>query len=118
LLNWNHQSNKGIEEIRGIASFAIAMGVAAIEFSAIIFAGIIGVINGGSPGRSSPVIAMIALMIIFCGLGYVIGLALGIAGATNKHRKKIFAVLDIVLNILGFSLLAGLIMLTTMLEHH
>ncbi len=57
-------------------------------------------------------------MIIFFGLGYVVGLALGIAGVTDKHRKKIFAVLGIVFNILGLSLLAGLIILGRMLGHH
>jgi hypothetical protein len=102
----------------GIASFAISLGCALVVFLAVVFAGIIGAVNGGSPGRNSPITAIIGLMIIFFGLGYVVGLALGIAGVMNKHRKKIFAVLGIVLNILGFSLLAGLIMLTTMLGHH
>jgi hypothetical protein len=102
----------------GIASFAISLGCALVVFLTIVFAGIIGVMNGGATDRNSHVTIVFGLMIMFCGLGYLIGLALGIAGAMDKHRKKIFAVLGIVINILGLSLLAGLIILGNMLGHH
>jgi hypothetical protein len=102
----------------GIASFAISLGCSLVVFLAIVFAGIIGVVKGGATDRNSPVTIAFGLMIMFCGLGYFIGLALGIAGVMDKHRKKIFAVLGIVINILGLSLLAGLIILGNMLGHH
>jgi hypothetical protein len=100
----------------GIASFAISLAVALIILSAIIFAGIIRGINGGAPERESPIIiGIIGLMMIIGGLGYVVGMALGIVGAADKSRRKIFAVLGIVLNTLGLSLLTGLIILGIML---
>jgi hypothetical protein len=102
----------------GIASFAISLSCVLVVFLAIVFAGIIGVVKGGATDQSSSLTAVFGLMILFCGLGYIIGLALGITGMMDKRRKKIFSVLGIVINILGLSLLAGLIILGSMLGHH
>jgi len=93
----------------GIASFVISLAVGLVDFAVFIFVVIIAIVNEGTSERNSPIAIMIGMILMLGGLGYLIGLALGIKGLFEKHRKKVFAVLGIILNVLGLIILGGLI---------
>jgi hypothetical protein len=99
----------------GIASFAISLAAGLAEFTAIIFAGVMGIMGGGMVERESPIVVIVGIVMVLGGLGYIVGLALGIVGAAERHRKKTFAVVGIILNAIGLVILGGLIALGAIL---
>ncbi len=93
----------------GITSFVMSLAIGIVEFAAIIFAGAIGIAGGGVVDEQSPLLIVVGSIVTLGGLGYLAGLGFGIAGAAQRHRKKLFAVLGIIFNALSIVLLAGLI---------
>ena len=93
----------------GIASFVISLVSGMTVFALFFFSVVLGFINKGGPEQGSPITGVMGCVLILAGLGFLIGLALGISGAAERRRKKIFTVLGIVFNALGISAVAGLI---------
>jgi hypothetical protein len=93
----------------GIASFVISLVSGMTVFALFFFSVVLGFINKGGPEHGSPITGVMGCVLILAGLGFLIGLALGISGAAERRRKKIFTVLGIVFNALGISAIAGLI---------
>jgi hypothetical protein len=95
----------------GIASFIIALGVGVFEFVLIAIAGVLAMQAGGELDENSPE-AMIVGLGVFAGFGMnLISLGLAIAGLCDRNRKKVFAVLGLVINILLFFGVCGLMVI-------
>ncbi len=79
----------------GIASFAISVAVYFFTFVAlVIFSGI----DSGLADRQSPIIRIVAVVLMLGFLANLTGLVLGITGIAKKNRKKVLAILGLVFN--------------------
>lgn len=79
----------------GIASFIISIVAGFIEFTAIIVAGIMATLTENITQTSSIAIGLVIIFSLFLNLT---GIGLGIAGLTQKNKKKIFSILGLVFN--------------------
>lgn len=87
----------------GIASFILALTMWVVELGAIVGLGV------AEPESSG---ANLASLVILTGLlGALVGFALGIAGVVQRYRKRLLAILGLVLNGLLLLLAAGLLIL-------
>jgi hypothetical protein len=92
----------------GIASFVISLGVIGLDVLTILAGLIVGIILPGIFADESRFLAILASVIFLGGGIAFIGLFLGISGASQKNRKKIFAILGIIFNAVILLGLAGL----------
>ena len=80
----------------GIASFIIALLQGLLTYMVILIA---GVLAAAGPQRDNEVGFMIVGLLIITGIfTHCVGAGLGIAGLVQKNRKKVFAVLGLILN--------------------
>jgi hypothetical protein len=93
----------------GIASFVIAC--VAVVFIIIAFVTMVGATSGMTEGMTeeqilseAPGLVAGVLIFFFVVLLNLVGGILGIIGLFNKNRKKLFAILGTVFNLLGFVL--------------
>lgn len=99
----------------GIASFAISLVTAVCILAMFVIAGVLETSTPGGMDEDGVEVMMIGLGIIFF-LGIaIVGLALGITGCALSGRKKVFAILGTVINVLllfgtVFLILLGLLM--------
>jgi hypothetical protein len=90
----------------GVASFAIA--IFSLVYFLVVFVGA-GVISyNGSYSSAYSFVVILGLLIILGGIVLLIGLGLGIGAVAQKNRKKVFAVIGLVLNALMILALAVL----------
>jgi hypothetical protein len=83
----------------GIVSFAVSLATGAGAFLFVMIAGLAEAsIPGGLP-QDSPWMILLGLLIIGCMILNLAGIAVGIAAVLQKDRKRVFAVLGIVFNI-------------------
>ncbi|MBN3040902.1 MAG: hypothetical protein JW867_07220 [Candidatus Omnitrophica bacterium] len=95
----------------GIASFIISLIVGIGDFILIVFAGYFEMNTPGGMSEDSLEAMLIGLFLI-AGFGLcLVGGGLGIAGLFQKNRKKIFAVLGVIFNLIIFVGVLGLIVL-------
>lgn len=85
----------------GIASFVIAIVFGFALFVLIGLAGYQEVTNPGGMDENSAAAMVLGLMLMGALLMNVVGAALGLAGVIQKERRKIFAVLGLVFNLLA-----------------
>ncbi len=95
----------------GITSFVISLAIGLAVFAVFVFVVIINIVNGSIGDREYPIAMILGMIIMFSGLGYVIGLILGIIGVLKKHRKRVFAVLGIIFNLLGLAVFGSVILI-------
>ena len=96
----------------GVASFVIALGFGLMAFIAIAVALYDGATRPrGVPVPRSPAAAAIGLLVCAGVLGAVVGLVAGIIGLCSRDRKKLFAILGVVLNGLIIVAVIGIIAL-------
>ena len=90
----------------GMASFVISIAQSIGTFVIFVAAGITGA-GAEKSGKNTEVAFMvIGFLIIGAIFIHLVGLALGIAGAVQKQRKKLFAVLGLVFNALAVIFIA------------
>ena len=95
----------------GIASTIIAVVLGLVMFAVFAYAGYVGLQTPGGLDESSPAALVIGLGIILtCGL-LLVGAAVGAVGLFDKRRKKAFAIVGVVLNLLIVVGTIGLILL-------
>ena len=95
----------------GIASFVIAlasMGLAFLAFMAVV---IVGIIFEGDVGRDNPLFVTCVIGVLFSWCATFVGAGFGIAGLLTKNRKKPFAVIGLILNLL---MLLSVVVLTVL----
>jgi hypothetical protein len=98
----------------GIASFCLALVGGVMEFILLVIAGILEASAPGSMNEDSPQAMILGAGLIGGGVLCLVGLALGIAGLCESRRKKVFAILGVVLNALAI-LGVGVVMLVGMM---
>src|SRR5262249_14243521 len=81
----------------GIASFVIAVTVGLLEFVLLAIAGVLEVTTPGGIDENSPVAVVLGLTLLAGLLVNILGIGLGIAGLCESYRKKLFAVLGVVI---------------------
>jgi hypothetical protein len=94
----------------GIASFVIALVAGLGSLAVFVWAGYVGVTQPDLPD-DSPVVMMIGLGMIAGAVLLFAGTVLGIAAMFQASRRKLFAVLGLVLNGLGVLFTGGIVAL-------
>ena len=84
----------------GIASFIISLLIGPGLFFLILIAGVIEASTPGGMSETSPTAVFLGLFMIFSVGLSIIGAGLGIAGVVQRDRKKTFAILGLIFNIL------------------
>jgi hypothetical protein len=99
----------------GIASFAVGLLAGLVEFAIMAVAGVIEASTPGGMDESSPEAVLIG-MGLFAGLALaMLGVGLGIGGLTQR-RKKVFAVLGVLVSLLVTLAVSGLIVVGLTME--
>ena len=99
----------------GVASLVLGLAVGLLEFICIVIAGVLQASTPGGVDENSPVAIATGLVIIggmFLGL---CGIGLGVAGLFQQ-RKKLFAVLGVVVGSLVMLCMGGLFVLGMMMS--
>ena len=84
----------------GIASFVIALASIGAIFLSFMAVMIIAMIVEGSVGRDNPLFVIFVIGFLLAWGAAFVGAGLGIAGLLSKNRKKPFAVVGLILNLL------------------
>lgn len=84
----------------GIASFVIALAIALLQFATVLAAGMLEVSTPGGINQRHPLSILVGCFILSGVAVNLVGLGLGIAGLFQRSRKRLFAVLGTVLNLL------------------
>lgn len=100
----------------GIASFMIAIGMGLLEFVLFAAAGVLETTTPGGIDENSDVAIILGLALIGGILADMMGIGLGIAGLFQPRRKKIFAVLGIIIGALVLFGVVSLIALGMSME--
>jgi hypothetical protein len=100
----------------GIASFVMGLIFGLILFVLIGIAGVQEVSNPGGMDENSPFAMVLGLLLLGALLMNLVGAALGLAGVLQKNRRKIFAVLGLVFNLLAVLGTGSLMVLGMMME--
>ena len=96
----------------GIASFIVSLVTLLLFFLIILIAGVYATNNPGAIEQEmSPFLIFIGFITIFALLLCLVGIGLGIAGALQKDRKVVFAVLGLIFNAVIFFGAIGLAIL-------
>lgn len=98
----------------GIASFIIALGQGLFTLLLIILAGILA--SRGRQQENEPLFIFLGLFFIASIFDHLVGIALGIAGSVQRSRKKVFAILGLVLNTLTLLFVALLVVIGLVAE--
>lgn len=80
----------------GIASFVISIICSLLIFVLFIIAGVIELSTPGGIDEDSAQAIVIGLAIIFCVLGELVAVGLGIAAVCQDNRNKVFGILGLV----------------------
>jgi hypothetical protein len=83
----------------GIASFVISLGTGFFLFVILI---ILGVMESQSPGgidEEAPITVVLGLLLIGGFLAELVSAGLGVGGLLQRDRKKVFAVLGLVMSV-------------------
>jgi hypothetical protein len=98
----------------GIASFIIALGQGLVTLLLIVLAGILA--SMGRQQENEAGFMILGLFFIVGIFDHLVGVVLGIAGAVQKSRKKVFAILGLVLNTLALLFVVLLIVIGLIAE--
>lgn len=83
----------------GITSFVLAIINLLIFIAALVIGGIISTQNLSSFDETSPLAVVLGAIIILSFVLSLLGLGLGIAGVCSRNKKKIFAILGVIFNL-------------------
>lgn len=86
----------------GIASFILALAAGTLEFILVVIAGILETTTPGGIDEDSPIMMLLGVGMIGGLLLNLLGIILGIVGLCLRRRKKLFAVLGVVIGSLVF----------------
>jgi len=86
----------------GIASFVIALSAIGVLFLDFIMVAISAMIVEGNLEKDNPLFVMFVIVFLLALCAVFIGICFGIAGLAGKNRKKLFAVVGLILNLLIF----------------
>ena len=101
------QRNSGM----GIASFVCAICAGFMTFALVVVAGYLEAATPGGLDENSPAAIVVGLMLIgLVGL-HLLGMGLGLAGVCQARRKKVFAVLGLMFNLLVVGGIVGLMLI-------
>lgn len=102
----------------GIASFVIAILAGLTEIGIIVAASMMAADNRGELDEQSP--QLMAMAVGFCGgvIIALVGIGLGIAGLVQSDRRKLFAILGLILNSVIVLGIAGLTVLALIAKAH
>jgi hypothetical protein len=92
----------------GIASFVMAMGMGVYYFVLFVAAGVIAQSTQGEIDETSPLAMIVGLALMGGIMLDLLAIALGIAGMCQTQRKKVFAVLGV---LIGTLILIGVVSL-------
>ena len=93
----------------GIASFIIALLQGFMNLVVVLIA---GVLAAAGPQRGNEVGFMIVGLLVLTGIfTHCVGAGLGIAGLVQKNRKKVFAILGLILNAVALLMVLSLMLL-------
>lgn len=106
-LSWKHSR-------LGIASFCLAVVGGMIVLIMLAVAGILEYSTPGILDDDSAESMMVGAGLIGAGLVLLVGVGLGIGGLCDSRRKKVFATLGLVLNVLALLGLGLLVVITVM----
>jgi len=84
----------------GVASFIISLVAGLAMMIVLIVAGVLGASSGGALDQNDPTTMMIGFGVICDCMLFVVGAVLGIVGLFQGDRKRIFAVLGLIFNLL------------------
>lgn len=87
----------------GITSFVIALAAGTLEFVLVAIAGILETATPGGIDEDSPITILLGVVMIGGLFLNLLGIILGIVGFCQRKRKKIFAVLGVVIGCLVFA---------------
>ena len=99
----------------GIASFVIALASIGAIFLSFMAVMIIAMIVEGSFGRDNPLFVIFVIGFLLAWGAAFVGAGLGIAGLLSKNRKKPFAIVGLILNLMVVS---GVVLLTILARFH
>ena len=95
----------------GVASFIISMGAGLLCLAMFIVAGVMEASTPGGMSEEDPMVMLVGFGILAGGFAMLLGLVFGIAGLFQENRKKIFAILGLLLSLGGILSFGGLIVL-------
>lgn len=94
-------SGRSGQSLLGIFSFILALLAGLGVLILVVISGVLEVRSPGSiSGGTSGTAVAIGLLIILCALTDLAAAGLGIAGVIQRRRKRVFAVLGVVLSVL------------------
>jgi hypothetical protein len=94
----------------GIVSFIISLASGLLVFLIFVMLAMIEVSEPGTVNEDSALAMLAGLLIIGLALADVVALVLGIVGAAQKDRKRVFPILGIIFsscNLLGILMIVG-----------
>lgn len=86
----------------GIASFVVVLAAGTLEFVLVVIAGILETTTPGGIDDDSPITILLGVAMIGGLFLDLLGIVLGTVGLCQRQRKKIFAVLGVVIGSLVF----------------
>jgi hypothetical protein len=99
----------------GVASFIMAMVLGVLDFAIFVYAGLVEAGTPGGMDEESVVAILLGLFIIGSVFANVAGIALGIAGAIQRDRQKVFSILGVIFNSAIIFGMIGLIIIGLMM---
>ncbi len=100
----------------GIASFALAIAIGALDFFVVVFAGIIEEITPGGMDEESIIAILVGLFVLGGLAANMAGVGLGIAGLIQRGRKQVFTILGLAFNAAIICGIVGLMVLGAMMS--
>ncbi|MDR3637025.1 MAG: hypothetical protein P4L84_24690 [Isosphaeraceae bacterium] len=95
----------------GIASFLIGLFVGIGEMAVVGWAGYIAVTKPNTMTPESPMAVILGLIMLGGMAVAFLGAGLGIGGLFQKDRKRVFAVLGLIINVMTMAAFVGLVAL-------
>lgn len=100
----------------GIASFIMSLVTGFLMFVVIGIAGYLEMSTEGGLNEESPQAVLVGLGLLGTGLLVLLGFGFGIAGSFQSDRKKVFAILGVVINVVIIAGTLGLMIIGSMAD--
>lgn len=83
----------------GISSFVVSLACSLLMVALFVTAGMYALANPTGINEQAPEILALGFAIIFCGVGLLVALGLGIASVCQDGRKKVFGILGLIFSL-------------------